>query len=193
MRAWCEPESTSLRTTSTTDEATLLQTKLAQKALVAHSAAQGSRAEDPLHPHWGTWGAAPTTETTHTTVPLYGASRASAEAPITVAEATQGLSPTPGSADSRVMATLMHREQVCGQQGRNLGHLASADDCAAAADLVENSDCSHIMFSPTYPSWKCRCCTNPDGGDEHSSWNVYVVVPWDRINVSTSAIERLML
>jgi len=194
MRAGCKPETTSPSTTRTNDEAALFQFKLSKKAFVAGSTARGSHAmSDPLHPGWETWGTGPTTETTHTTILPAGASGTSAEAPITVAEATLGLPLTPGSAESRVMATLMHRAQVCGQQGRNLGHLVSADDCATAADLVENDDCSHIMFSPRYPSWGCRCCTNPDEGGEHSSWNVYVVVPWDRINASTSAIEHLML
>merc|ERR1719199_530451 len=29
------------------------------------------------------------------------------------------------------------------------------------------------MFSTSYPSWGCRCCTNPAGSQTHSLWSLY--------------------
>jgi len=109
--------------------------------------------------------------------------------------AVAGLSSTPGSEDSRVMSKIHHPGQVCQQTSEELGVFSTADDCATAADKVEDLECIHFMFSKSYPGWGCRCCRSEgddSGGKEHPLWDVFTVVPWDRINASAKVIERLM-
>ena len=54
--------------------------------------------------------------------------------------------------------------------GANLGNLPSPAACATAAG---EAGCTSFMHSASYPSWGCRCCSDPDGGSAHGSWDVY--------------------
>ena len=76
-------------------------------------------------------------------------------------------------ADEMFTAETRHETQECGRGGMNVGQHQSAAMCAIAAG---KAGCSTFMHSSAYPSWGCRCCADPEGGNDHNLWAVYDVI-----------------
>ena len=83
------------------------------------------------------------------------------------------LSLAPSYTDAAYAYTMRHEEAECGSQSSNLGAFSTPALCAAEAG---SSGCTSFMFSSEYNVWGCRCCADPDGGNQHALWDVYNVV-----------------
>lgn len=70
------------------------------------------------------------------------------------------------------VGNVRHESRSCSSQGVRLGEFVTPDSCSTAARA---SGCTTFMYSSRYPSWGCRCCSDPDPGIEHALWNVYNV------------------
>merc|ERR1719336_2421371 len=86
---------------------------------------------------------------------------------------TPAPTPVPTPAPVPVMAQLLYPNAECGAQGKNLGVLTTADDCAFAAQY----QCETFMHARLAPGWGCRCCEEAAGGIPHQYWSVFSVVP----------------
>lgn len=90
----------------------------------------------------------------------------------------------PGPISGSQAPTLHAAGLECVKQGTNFGEIATPRECAA---LVQgDKHCGDkFMFSSSYPSWGCRCCTptGGDGGALNPEWGLFVVSggeEWDK-------------
>lgn len=78
--------------------------------------------------------------------------------------------------------TKTHPNHQCSYESKNLGNIATAEECASAA--LADSGCTGnvIMFPNSYTSWGCRCCkaidtmscvTEEQLYTGHELWDVY--------------------
>jgi len=73
--------------------------------------------------------------------------------------------------------TVRHDNAECSAQSSYLGVYLTPALCAPAAGAI---GCTTFMFSSSYTSWGCRCCSQPDPRKDHSLWDVYTVVDCDQ-------------
>merc|ERR1719322_2221668 len=66
---------------------------------------------------------------------------------------------------------MMFKGTGCKEQKYDMGKFDSADKCAVEAATRK---CTTFMWSQSYPSWGCRCCTSTARHpDNNPNWNVY--------------------
>lgn len=82
----------------------------------------------------------------------------------------------PGPIPASQSATLQVAGLECGQEGTNFGEMKSPFECAES--VLRDKGCgNHFMFSVSYPSWGCRCCTptGGEGGNLNPEWDLFIV------------------